>query len=76
MDPLISSNLMLGRNHLQRDLEITRLELMFSNAEIYLLLIVMVNQIHTFAYGILARLSNKQDTLRIMSTHFIMKLLN
>jgi hypothetical protein len=67
---------MLGRNPLPRDLETSRLELTYSNAEIYLLLIVMVNQIHTFAYGILARLFSKQDSLKIMSIHSIMKLLN
>ena len=71
-----SINLTHGRNHLLRDPETSRLELMCSNAEIYPLLIVMVNQIHTFAYGILVRLFNKPDSLRIMLIHSIMKLLN
>jgi len=62
MGLLTSINSIHGRNHLPRDPETSKLEHMCSNAEIYPQLIVMVNQIHTFAYGILARLFNKPDS--------------
>ncbi len=76
MDQLAMVNLMLGKNHLPRDLRISRLEPMYSNAEIYLLLIVMVNQIHIFVFGTLAKLYRKPDISKITLTHFIMRLLS